>query len=65
MSNFCLEGKPRVIEEAIRLKQTITPMGYGSGISFTKETPIVKNLETKIIAFVAVDFCAKGNILSS
>jgi hypothetical protein len=53
------------IVNANELKQTITPIGIGSGISFTKETPIVKNLDTSNMQFVAVAFLLNGKILSS
>jgi hypothetical protein len=47
------------------LKTATTPIGIGSGISFTKETPIVKNFETKRMQLVAVAFLLNGKILSS
>jgi len=50
---------------AQQLKTATTPIGIGSGISLTNETPIVKNFETKIMQFVAVAFLLKGKILSS
>jgi hypothetical protein len=49
----------------VQLRTATTPIGIGSGISLTKETPIVKNFETKMMAFVAVAFLLKGKIRSS
>jgi len=43
----------------------ITIIGIGSFISLTKGTPIVKNLETRIMMLTAVAFLEKGNSRSS
>ena len=40
-------------------------IGIGSFISLTKGTPMVKNLETRIIILTAVAFFENGNNLSS
>jgi hypothetical protein len=60
-----LDGIAKVMQRAVKLRAATTPIGIGSGISFTKDTPIVKNLETKIMQFVAVAFLLNGKILSS
>ena len=48
-----------------KLITNITTIGIGSFISLTNGTPIVKNLETKMIILTAVAFLEKGNNLSS
>jgi hypothetical protein len=63
--NYSFVGKKNVNRKPRKHNAIITIIGIGSFISLTNGTPIVKNLETKIMIFTAVAFLEKGNNLSS
>ena len=58
-------GNKKVRQYAAAEKTIRTTIGIGSCISLTNDTPIVKNLESRIMTLIAVAFRLKGKILSS
>ena len=65
LSSYSFVGYMNVKRKPRKHIDIITIIGIGSFISLTKGTPIVKNLETRIMMLTAVAFLEKGNSRSS
>ena len=64
-SSSDLEGNTKVRRRESKHKPPTKTSGIGSGSSFAKAAPIVKNFDTKIIKLTAVALRSNGNSLSS